>query len=370
MLRLANAGGERATVTVGGVDDAGHAGGEVTVELGAWESRGYTASELESGSAAGLSGSLGDGIGKWRLFLEAERGSAYATNLLLDGSVLSSAPGGMSRGAGGLHRVSLFPSASDGAGRRGVVRVVNRSPESAEVEIDAFDATDRAYEGLRLTLAGESSARFDSTDLEQGNAAKDLTGSTGPGEGDWWLELTSDSDIEVLSCVDTASGPLLGVRGTAGVETDTGMRYEALLSGAAGELRLLNAGGETVAVRVSGTHDTGAPGGAAELALAPWASRTLTREALEEGEAGLRGALGAGTGSWRLRLETDGEIDVLSLVRGAGGMLSDVSRRGRPAGAPPRTDVIDATASTGGRGPSGGGVGERSGAVARGGRSN
>ena len=345
VLRLANAGAERATVAVRGVDDAGRAGGPVTVELAAWESRGYTASELESGSAAGLSGSLGDGEGKWRLMLEAERGSAYATNLLLDGSVLSSVPGSMSRGAGGLHRVSLFPSASDGSGRRGVVRVVNRSPESAEVSIDAFDATDRAYERSRLSLGGDASADFDSTDLEQGNSEKGLTGSTGSGEGDWWLELTSGSDIEVLSYVDMATGPLSAVRGTAGVETGTGMRYEALLAGESGELRLLNAGGGAVAVRVSGTDDAGAPGGEVELTLAPWASRTLTREALEEGEAGLRGALGAGTGSWRLILEADGEIDVLSLVRGAGGMLSDVSRRGRPAGAPPRTDVIDATAS-------------------------
>ncbi len=347
VLRLANAGGERARLTVRGVDDAGRAGGAVTVELAAWEARGYTASELESGAASGLTGSLGDGDGRWRLRLEAERGSAYATNLLLDGSgVLSSVPGGMSRGSGGVHRVSLFPSASDGAGRRGEVRVVNRSPGSAEVSIDAFDATDRGYEELRLALGAESSAQFDSTDLEQGSAENGLAGSTGPGEGDWWLELSSASDIEVLSYVDTAAGPLSALRGAAGVETDTGMRYEAvLLSGSAGELRLLNPGGRAVAVRVSGTDDAGAPGGEVELTLAPWASRTLTATALEEGEAGLRGALGSGTGSWRLILESDGEIDVLSLVRGAGGMLSDVSRRGRPAGAPPRTEVIDATAS-------------------------
>ena len=345
VLRLANARGEPATVRVRGVDDAGRAAGPVTVELGPWEARGYTASELESGSAAGLTGSLGDGDGRWRLTLSADRGSAYATNLLLDGSgVLSSVPGGMSRG--GFHRVPLFPSASDGEGRRGLVRVVNRSADSAEVGIDAFDATDRAYEELRLALEAESSAEFDATDLEQGNAAKGLTGSTGPGEGDWWLELTSASDIEVLSYVDTASGPLSAVRGTAGVETATGMRYEAvLLSGEASELRLLNAGGEMVEVRVSGTDDAGAPGGQVELTLAPWVARTLTWGMLSEGESGLRGALGAGTGSWRLSLESDGEIDVLSLVRGAGGMLSDVSRRGRPAGAPPRTDVIDATAA-------------------------
>ena len=345
VLRLANARGEPATVRVRAVDDAGRAAGPVTAELGAWEARGYTASELESGSAAGLTGSLGDGDGRWRLTLSADRGSAYATNLLLDGSgVLSSVPGVMSRG--GFHRVPLFPSASDGVGRRGLVRVVNRSADSAEVSIEAFDATDRAYEELRLALEAESSAEFDATDLEQGNAEKGLTGSTGPGEGDWWLELTSASDIEVLSYVDTASGPLSALRGTAGVETATGMRYEAvLLSGEASEVRLLNAGGEMVEVRVSGTDDGGAPGGPVEVTLEPWVARTLAWGMLSEGEGGLRGALGSGTGSWRLSLESDGEIDVLSLVRGAGGMLSDVSRRGRPAGAPPRTDVIDATAA-------------------------
>ena len=350
VLRLANAGGEPAIMSVRGVDDAGRAGGPVTAELGAWEARSYAASELESGSAAGLSGSLGDGEGKWRLTLSADRGSAYATNLLLDGSVLSSVPRGMSRGSGASHRVPLFPSASDGAGRHGMVRVVNRSAASAEVGIDAFDATDRAYERMRLSLGGHSSEQFDSTDLEQGNAEKGLEGSTGSGEGDWWLELASESDIEVLSYVDMATGPLSAMRCASGVETETGMRYEAvLLSGAASELRLLNASGEAVEMRVSGTDDAGAPGGAVELTLAPWVSRTLTRETLEEGDAGLSSALGAGTGSWRLTLETDGEIDVLSLVRGLGGKLSDVSRRGRPAGAPPRTEVIDATRPTASR---------------------
>ena len=343
IVRLTNTGGEPATVTVRGVDDAGVSGGPVTVELGAWEARSYAAPELESGSAAGLTGSLGDGEGRWRLTLSAESGSAYATNLLLDGSgVLSSVPGGVSRG--GFHRVSLFPSASDGFGRRGMVRVVNRSLASAEVEIEAFDATDRAYERLELALGGEASGQFDSTDLEQGNAEKGLSGSTGAGEGDWWLELSSGSDIEVLSHVDTATGPQSALRGTRGTETATGMRYEALLRGESGELRLLHAGGEPMEVRVSGVDDAGSSGGEVELTLSPWSVRTLTATALEEGSGGLRGALGAGTGSWRLRLEADGELDVLSLVRGSDGMLWDVSRRGRPAGSSQRTEVIDATA--------------------------
>ena len=344
VLRLANAGGEPARVTVLGVDDGGSSGGSVTVELGAWEARSYTATELEGGSAAGLTGSLGDGEGRWRLTLSARSGSAYATNLLLDGSgVLSSVPGGMSRGS--LHRVSLFPSASDGEGRRGLVRVVNRTAESAHVGIEAFDATDRSYERLELALEGQASSQFDSADLEQGAAENGLSESTGPGEGDWWLELSSESEIEVLSHVDTASGPLSALRGTAGSETAGGMRYEALLRGGSGELRLLNAGGEPVTVLLSGVDDAGSSGGEAELALEPWAVRTLTASQLAEGGEDIRGALGAGAGNWRVTLDADGEIDVLSLVRGTGGMLSDVSRRGRPAGSPPRTEVVDARAA-------------------------
>ncbi len=347
ILRLSNAGGESATVSVRGIDDAGGSGGPVTVELGAWESRGYGAAELESGSAAGLSGSLGDGEGKWRLVLSADGGTAWATNLLLDGSgILWSVPGGMSRGAGGVHRVALFPSASDGLGRLGLVRVVNRGPEAAEVSVDAFDATERRYETLGLSLGAASSSEFGSMDLEQGNEDKGLSGSTGAGEGDWWLELSSGSDIEVLSYLGAGGGLLSPVRGAAGAETSSGMRYEALLLGDSGQLRLLNAGGEPTTVRVTGTDDAGAPGGAVRLALSPWAARTLAAPAFEAGGSpGLTGALGTGTGSWRLVLESDVEIDLLSLVSGPDGKLSDVSRRGRPTGAPARAEVVDATAA-------------------------
>ena len=163
VLRFSNTGEGRATVTIRGIDDAGVAAGPVTAELGPGESASYAASELESGSAPGLTGSLGDGSGAWRLRLETGEGSLYATNVLVDGSgVLSSVPGGMSRGAGVLHRVLLFPAASDGLGRRGVVRVVNRSTEDADVSVEAFDETERPYGGLRLALESESSSEFDS----------------------------------------------------------------------------------------------------------------------------------------------------------------------------------------------------------------
>ena len=66
LLRLANDGAEDAMATIGGVDDAGRAGGAVSVTVPAGEALWLSASELESGGD-GFKGSLGDGEGKWRL---------------------------------------------------------------------------------------------------------------------------------------------------------------------------------------------------------------------------------------------------------------------------------------------------------------
>ena len=74
MLRLVNAGRESASVTVTGVDDRGESPGDgVAVTVPAGGSAPYTAAELESGNAEGLDGSLGDGSGKWRLTVNADR---------------------------------------------------------------------------------------------------------------------------------------------------------------------------------------------------------------------------------------------------------------------------------------------------------
>ena len=74
LLRLVNVGEAAATVTIAGTDDAGMPGSSiVTVELPARASRTYSAAELESQGAAGLVGSLGDGVGKWQLAIESEQ---------------------------------------------------------------------------------------------------------------------------------------------------------------------------------------------------------------------------------------------------------------------------------------------------------
>ena len=72
-LRLVNLTGDSVEVTIQGRDDAGQAasGGEVRLTLSGGEARRITAQQLESG-AAGFTGRLGAGTGKWQLSVTAD----------------------------------------------------------------------------------------------------------------------------------------------------------------------------------------------------------------------------------------------------------------------------------------------------------
>ena len=94
-LRLTNTGVNAETVSIEGVDDQGTLFGPVTLTLPAGESRTLSALDLEDG-AQGLTGSLGDGAGRWRLHITAgpfiegmnlvDSASGHLTNLSTEGS--------------------------------------------------------------------------------------------------------------------------------------------------------------------------------------------------------------------------------------------------------------------------------------------
>ena len=72
-LRLINPGNGDAEVTVTGRDDAGESpGSDVRLTLAAGAARSLTGAQLEQGGD-GFDGRLGDGAGKWRLTVSADR---------------------------------------------------------------------------------------------------------------------------------------------------------------------------------------------------------------------------------------------------------------------------------------------------------
>lgn len=332
LLRLVNPGTEEAMATVSGVDDAGRSAEHpVHLTLAAGSACTVNATQLESGSGlvCGLpQEGLGDGEGKWRLTVTSDQ-PLVAMNLLSSsaGFLANLARKAVPDSDRSWH-VDLFPAASD-PWRQGFMRVINRSTVRGSVSISVGDDSDTAYETLKLVLEAGEAVHLNSDDLELGNKAKGLRGSTGSGTGTWRLRLRSDLDIAVHAYVQTADGFLTSMQAHVPV---SGSRHRvpfmntAADHGQVGTLRMINRANRDVTVTVAGTDDRGLrPGTTVHVVVPATDAVELTAEELEAGmaDAIASGALGQGTGSWRLRIE--GPVAVMSLQSSSHGTLTNLS---------------------------------------------
>ena len=96
-------------------------------------------------------------------------------------------------GAVAVHTVPYVPSASS-APHAGVVRIESRSARSGRVRVVAVDDAGQRLEAGVLTLGARAAVQFEVAAMESGDASAGLTG-TGPGQGDWRLELSTELDI-------------------------------------------------------------------------------------------------------------------------------------------------------------------------------
>ena len=331
-LRLVNRAESVATATITGIDDQGLSpGGPVQVDLPAGAAVTLTAEDLETG-AAGLRGSLGDGQGKWRLQVESDTDlevmsllASSAADLLAN---LSTGP--VVPREDGVHVVPMFLSATDPFGRQGVLRVINRTNEEGVVRILPYGDGGQRYEALELSLAARQAAHISSDDLELGASAKGLVGSTGSGIGDWRLELSSDLDIDVLAYVRTQDGfltPIHDVVPNSGRRYDVATFNQASNTKQVSKLRIVNVASQAAHVLIAGIDDTGgSPGGDnVRLSIPAGMTMTLTSTQLEEGAYGLRGALGDGSGKWRLMVDCEQPILLMNLLESPTGQLTNLS---------------------------------------------
>ena len=223
--------------------------------------------------------------------------------------------------------VALFPRASDPV-REGFARVINHSVEDGEVSIEAIDDRGMRAGPVVLTLDGGAIAHFNSDDLEDGNPAKGLVAGVGSGEGDWRLVVDSELGFDVLAYTRTEDGFLTSMHDLAPA-TD-GVHHIATFNPGSNlnqvsRLRLVNPGEETAAVSITGIDDAGAsPGNTVELDIPARESVSLTAAELESG-SGIDGALGDGTGKWRLAVSSEQPIVAMSLLESPTGHLTNLS---------------------------------------------
>ena len=227
------------------------------------------------------------------------------------------------------YRIPVFAAASDPR-RQGFARIINRSDEAGTVRIDAFDDAGERYGPLTLDVGAGESVHFNSSDLENGNPAKGLSGGVGAGTGAWRLEMATPLDLEVLGYMRTRDGFLTAMHDLA-PHTAAGHRVAFFNPGGnasqVSRLRLINPGAEAVEVTIEGIDGNGdSPGTAVRLSLPARASRTLTARQLESGEGeGLSGALGDGAGKWRLLVRSEQPLRVMSLLSSPTGHLTNLS---------------------------------------------
>ena len=325
LLRLTNPTSATAEVgIISGVDDTGGLAGHVRLNLAPGASRTLTAQELEQG-ADGVTGTLGAGTGKWRL-------RVYSSVAIQAASVLSATASGLLAnlstaprdGSAHVRHVPFFPAASDWPTRQGFVRMANGSADAVEVHIDVFDDDGVNHGPVTLAVGPYRTVHFNSSDIENGNVEKGLAGAAGAGAGAGWRLLFSCDDgkpcrgLDVQAYQRTVDGLLVAVHDVAPT-TGTALRIPTFNPAGnverEGLLRLVNPTTDAARVVVRGIDDSGAPGtGPVELTLSAGASRTLTAQDLESGASGLIGALGDGSGSWQLTVESSAGVLATSMV--------------------------------------------------------
>ena len=257
----------------------------------------------------------------------------WATALVLFG-------GGV--GAQETHIVPFFPAAPaatevGGATQsaQGFLRVYNHSAVAGQVRIVGFDDRGRRTGPVLLQLAASGVAHLDAADFQDGNPATGIaTGVGAPAQGDWWLTLTSELDIEVYAYARAADGFLTAMHDVA---PERGGLHRIAFFNPGGNtrqqslLRLINPGDAPVEATIRGVDDQGGNAGPVRTTLPPRATRTFTAQDLETGAMSLVGALGDGAGKWRLTVAASGQLRALSLLANPTGHIANLSTAPPPA---------------------------------------
>ena len=225
---------------------------------------------------------------------------------------------------GPFHDVPLFLSA--GGERETFVRVVNGGRRSA-AHVEAFAEDGAEPSPATLAMPSGGVVHFNSGDLEGGNWDKGLGRGIGPGQGDWRLRLWGN-DLQVLNYIRTSDGFLTSMHDVVPRDADGRHRVPTFNPGSnwrqESRLRLANAGADTARIEIVGVDDAGNQAGPVRLRLDGGLSRTLTAQQLESGDE-LDGALGEGNGKWRLVVDSDQPVFVVSLMESSSGHLTNLS---------------------------------------------
>ncbi len=334
-LRIVNPTDATGLVTLSGIDDNGAPSpGNITFTLGPFQSKQINAQELEGGSTPkGLVGSLGDGVGKWRITVTSVLALKTMSLIRTPDGFLTNLSGMVDETMGGDFVIYFGNPASD-TGKQTFLRIINTSNVTGTVTMVAIDdAGAPAPSGnITFSLGPNASKQMNAGDLENGNAGKGLSGMFGDGTGRWRITVSATMNIQVMSLVRTPDGFLTNLSRTTPRAADTSNVFffnPASNINQVSSLRIINDSNLGAFITISGIDDAGNPGtGMVTLTIAANSALSVTSQDLENGNIplGLVGALGNGVGKWRLFVVSTSDLKVQGLMNTPSGFLTNLSR--------------------------------------------
>ena len=219
LLRLVNPSDDDLAVEVEGIDDSGSpAAGKVQLTLAAHESRTLSAQDLERGE--GLHGLLGDGVGKWRLYVSADE-PLFALSLLESPTgqltnLSRTYHGGYDRAAHSykLHGVDRYGAAGTSVAAAGDMDGDGVPELIVGAPAQDSDPGDSGHGGSAHLISGASLPRLDAE--SEGADGRINLAETPPNPGAWKL-------------VGEAGGSLAGAAVASAGDVDGDGRSELLL---------------------------------------------------------------------------------------------------------------------------------------------
>lgn len=227
--------------------------------------------------------------------------------------------------------LNYVPPASN-VDQQGFIRITNGTSVQASVTILPIDDAGNIKTALNIVLDANETKTFNSSDIESGNPSKGLSVGAGRGVGNWRLAISSVSQISAMGLVRSPSGFLNSIHDIApsylsATLHEIGMFNPAKNVNQQSKLRLSDNSGAANTFIITGVDDSGRNAGNLSITVPAFATATLTSSDLEQGNVGLGlvGALGAGTGKWRLVISSTQSSSVLGLMELPGGYISDIS---------------------------------------------
>lgn len=321
VVRIVNHSDESGRVAVTAIDDSGLAFGPVTLELDAGETIQFSSTDLERGNGAlGMAAGIGGGQGDWRLVLDTPLDIEPLAYVRTEAGFVDSLHDVVPRRSF-YHRVTLLAPGT-GLPDGSALRLINPTDAPAEVAIFGVDDANSLAPGqVSMVLAARAARTVSARALENGAAG--LTGRLGVGDGDWQLLIFTDTAIEAMTVLDTASGPLANLSAAQAAEGSVLLFLPAGEAMHEGRLRITNRS-EAGTVRIYAVDDAGQAFGPVSLRMAASRTVTLSSNDLENGNPAKRlpTGLGSGEGNWRLVLLSELNLDVFAYALAPDGLVS------------------------------------------------